>query len=231
MNLLLIPAFIILLLIVPLLTLTLLLYAIPVRAAAALIWSADRHEPSVLISWGIIAIRSSGSGKNLETTVLVCGHRVLSHTGQMEAGKPESPGNVAVPEPKAGVEEPLDIGELVHIVHRMIGPVGTFGSAFWQQSRFVDARGTVTLGLGDPVLTGETYGCYWASRFALLASRIDVEMVPVFDRVVFELDITVRVRVEHPLLVLIAGLNLAKEPAIQAAIAYAARRKPGVTGA
>jgi hypothetical protein len=65
----------------------------------------------------------------------------------------------------------------------------------------------------------------------LLASRIDVEMEPVFDRMVLELDITVRVKVVHPLLVLFAGLALAMDPATKEAVAYATRKKQGVTGA
>ena len=72
----------------------------------------------------------------------------------------------------------------------------------------------MTLGLGDPVLTGECCGLYWASRFILEASRIYLELVPVFDRRVLELDITARMNVRHPLLVLIAGLRLARHPAI-----------------
>jgi len=124
-----------------------------------------------------------------------------------------------------------DIGEIVHVIQKMIAPVGSFGSAFWQQSWFVDAGGTVTLGLGDPALTGEICGMYWASRFALLASRIYVELEPVFDRAVLELDITVRMKVKHPLLVLLAGFTLAWHPAIREAMGIAMRRSRGAAPA
>ena len=143
-------------------------------------------------------------------------------------------GTTAAAGPAAGIPETSapsavspDIGEIVHVVQKMIGPVGSFGSAFWQQSRFVDARGTVILGLGDPALTGEVCGMYWASRFVLLASRIYVEMEPVFDLAVLELDITVRMKVKHPLLVLLAGFRLAWHPAIREAIGIAMRRSRG----
>ncbi|MFA6333367.1 MAG: DUF2953 domain-containing protein [Methanoregula sp.] len=239
MDLLIIPAFIAILLIVPLLAIALLLYAVPIRAAATLIWNADRKEPSVLISWGCIGIRSTGLGAGRVTSFLILNHPILSRTGPAGEAEPVNREEVAGPEPTPQEEkrpEPgdggtFDISELVPVVHRMIGPVGRFGSAFWQQSRFEEAHGTVTLGLGDPVLTGEAYGFYWASRFVLLASRIDVEMEPVFDRMVLELDITVRVKVVHPLLVLFAGLALAMDPATKEAVAYATRKKQGVTGA
>jgi hypothetical protein len=124
-----------------------------------------------------------------------------------------------------------DLGELVHAVQKLAGPVGSFGSAFWQQSRFVSATGTITLGLGDPALTGEVCGMYWASRFILLASRISVELVPVFDRAVLELDITVRVKVKHPLLVLLAGIRLGLHPAIRDVMGGALRRSRGAASA
>lgn len=229
MDELLIPVFVVFLLLAPALVLALLLYLIPVRAAATLVRTAERQEQVVRISWGPIALRSSGAGTGRVTEVLISGHPVLSHTGPMETGGAEA-GESAVPEPVSGKKEPIEMGELVHLVQAMIGPVGKFGSVFWQQSRFENARGTVTLGLGNPSLTGEVYGYYWASRFIFLASRIDIEMKPVFDRLVLELDITVRVKVEHPLLVMIAGLDLARASSTKDVIAYARQKRAGVAG-
>jgi hypothetical protein len=147
-------------------------------------------------------------------------------TGIPEAGIPAS-----TPATGAPAGDFPDIGGIVKVIQNLTGPVGSFSSAFWQQSRFVDARGTVTLGLGDPVLTGELSGMYWASRFVLLASRIYVELEPVFDRTVLELDITVRVKVKHPLLVLLAGLRLALHPAIREAAGIAMRQSRGAAPA
>ena len=147
------------------------------------------------------------------------------------APAPGAPGTVV---PDAGIPatgSPAavspDIGGIVPVIQKIMGPVGSFGSAFWQQSRFIDASGTVTLGLGDPVLTGEVCGMYWASRFALLASRIYVELEPVFDRTVMELDVTVRMKVTHPLLVLLAGFRLARHSAIREAAGIVMRQSRG----
>jgi hypothetical protein len=226
MDELLIPVFILFSLLVPVIALALLFYAVPVRAAITLLWRGDRKEQAVVISWGIVGIRSSGNGTGRKTELLIADHAVLSHTGPRDTrGKKIAPAQTPGP---AGA---LKIDEIVPIVQKIIGPVGSFGSAFWNESRFEDARGTVTLGLGDPALTGEICGYYWASRFILQASRVYIGLEPVFDRLVFGLDITVRVKVRHPLLVMIAGLELARDPAVKDAVHMVMGRKRGVAGA
>jgi hypothetical protein len=221
-----IPVFILFSLLVPVLAFALLLYAVPVRAAVTLVRAAGRREQAVVISWGMIGFRSSGAGAGQVNEVLVLGHAILTHTGQEAAGERReapAPAPEEIPRP-AGT---LPAGELVHLVQAAIGPVGRFGSAFWRQSRFESATGTVKLGLGDPVLTGELCGYYWASRFILLASRVDIRLEPDFDQLVLELDLTVRVKVEHPLLILLAGLALVRDPAMQDAIRLVTQKRAG----
>ena len=228
MDALLIPVFVLVSLTVPVLLLALLLYAVPVRAAITVVLKGERQEQVLVISWWMVGIRTSGTGTGRLTEVLIAGHAVLSHTGVPATSTPTD----GIPEagmPETGTPSAVspDIGEIVHVVLKMIGPIGSFGSAFWQQSRFVSASGKVTLGLGDPALTGEVCGMYWASRFVLLASRISVELKPVFDRAVLELDVTVRLEVKHPLLVLLAGFRLAWQPAIREVIGRAMRLSRG----
>ena len=229
MEALLIPAFILFVILVPVLVLALLLYAVPVRAAVTLIHSEDRREQTVVIAWSVVAFRISGSGSDPVIEALILDHVILKHTGPLEAPDKKHVEKPA-PEQLPGPDGTLDAGELIHIVQRMVGPVSTFLSEFWNRSRFENARGTITLGLGSPAVTGEVYGYYWASRFVLLASRVDIEIIPVFDRVVLELDITVREKIDHPLLVLIAGLDLLRNPVIQDAITFATGKKAGVAG-
>ena len=62
------------------------------------------------------------------------------------------------------------------------------------------------------MLTGECCGLYWATRFVLEAYRTYLDFEPDFDREVFELDITVKAELRHPLLVLAAGMRLALHP-------------------
>ena len=230
MDALLIPVFVLVSLTVPFLLLALLLYAIPVRAAVIIVLKGKRQEQILVISWWLFGIRTSGTGDGRLIEVLIAGLAVFSHTGSL---KPDRKAAKVTDISETGIPAAasLDIGEIVHVVQKMTGPVGSFGSTFWQQSRFVSASGSVTLGLGDPMLTGEICGMYWASRFLLLASRIYVELEPVFDKAVLELDVTVRMKVKHPLLVLLAGFRLAWHPTIREAIGIAMRRSRGAATA
>jgi hypothetical protein len=210
--------FILTIVLIPVLGIALLLYAIPLRIAATLVHSDDRDVQEMRISWGIIAFRIRGHGPGQQVQVLFLDHAVLSHTGLLEERKEEGRPDIT-PENLLGKDGTLQAGELIHLVQEITGPVGSFLSVLWQRSRFSGARGTLTFGLGNPSLTGEVFGYYWASRFILLASRIDIRMIPVFDRPVLEFDITVHSTIEHPLLILIAGIGLFRDPAIRRVIA------------
>jgi hypothetical protein len=213
MDELLIPAFVLISLAVPLLALALLLYAIPVRVVARLVRREGHRDEELVLSWGLVGVRTSRTRTGVVTDVLVANRRVFSRTGSRVHGEKEQ-----VPvHPPRGTETPGTV-DMVQGVQALLGPAVAFGSAFWRECRFEEVRGRVTLGLGDPVLTGECCGLYWASRCILEASRIYLELVPVFDRQVLELDITARMHVRHPLLVLIAGLRLARHPAIRGAM-------------
>ena len=59
------------------------------------------------------------------------------------------------------------------------------------------------------------YGGYWASRFAFTASRIYVNVVPDFNGEILELDLKIRIRIRHPLILLIHGFFFMREPAIR----------------
>ena len=229
MEILLIPVFILFALLAPVIAAALALYGVPLRAAAALRYSGERRERSVTIAWGIVALNVSGSGTGQDLGISILGRRIASHAmpAVVRKEEPEPP----VPEDVVGPGTGLEPDELIHIAHRMIAPLTAFGSVLWQQTRFEELRGTVLLGLGNPALTGEVYGYYWASRFALQASRVFIDLEPDFDRAVLALDITIRERLDHPLLVLIAGTNLAICPAVKDILAMTVQRGQGTAGA
>jgi hypothetical protein len=72
-------------------------------------------------------------------------------------------------------------------------------------------------------------GGYWATRFVLRASRIFIDMIPDFDRKILEMDMTIRIRVNHPLRILIAGIRLYGNPDIRQGITFLKPDFPGVT--
>ena len=75
--------------------------------------------------------------------------------------------------------------------------------------------GSIRIGMDNPAATGMLYGGYQASRFVLNASRIFVDMEPVFGNRVLALDITMRLRIRHPLVIIIRGIALIRNPAVR----------------
>ncbi len=75
--------------------------------------------------------------------------------------------------------------------------------------------GSIRIGMENPAATGMLYGGYWASRFVLNASRIFVDMEPVFGKRVLVLDITMRLRIRHPLVLIVQGIALMRNPAVR----------------
>jgi hypothetical protein len=230
MDELLLPVFLLSLVVVPLLALALVLYAVPVRASVRLVTGENHTEETIVISWSGAGIRTSHRDTGIVIELLLADRAVFAHTVTTTAGKEEEkamPDQPVADRPVVSADT-FDPGEIVHRVQALMEPAGTFGSAFWRECRFEEARGRVTLGLGDPVLTGECCGLYWASRFVLEASRIYLELEPVFDRQILELDITAKMKVRHPLLVLIALCRLAIHPALRDAFATVKRQSRGV---
>ncbi len=230
MDTLLLFGFIIIIVLFPVLGCALLLYTIPLRLEVTLARSDGRNEQGIAIAWGIVSLRINGRGAGQLTRVLLLDHTVLSHAGPLET-RDESRSPDPAPEELIGPDGAIRIGELIHRLQEITGPVGTFASVLWHRSRFTGARGTVTFGLSNPALTGEVYGYYWASRFILLASRIDIGMIPVFDRHMLEYDISLKGMIGHPLLILIAAIGLVRDPAVRRIIAEERAGQPGVAGA
>jgi hypothetical protein len=244
MDVLLIPAFIFFAVLVPIVGAALLLYGVPVRIAARLVRDETVQAFTIMVSWAGLGIRTSGTGTSRVTEVLIGQFPVLSSTGSPGSSAGErarQPSAETVPDLTAAAGDvptpteassddartprhSLRSGTMITTILQRAGPVASFGSAFMKAGRFVDARGKVILGLGDPVLTGEVCGMYWASRFVMQASGVYVDLEPVFDREVLSLDVTVRFKVNHPLLVLIAAVGLLRPPCARSAADSLPRR-------
>ena len=243
MDLLLIPAFIFFAVLVPIVAAVLLMYGVPVSIAARLVRDETVQAFTLEVSWAGLGIRTSGTGTARVTQVLIGQFPVISYTGSLgspagEHARQPSAETIPdltvatgdVPKPHSSPDDArvprhsLSIGTVITTILQRAGPVASFGSAFMKAGRFVDARGKVILGLGDPVLTGEVCGMYWASRFVLQASGVYVDLEPVFDREVLGLDVTVRFKVYHPLLLLIAAVRILRAPGARSAADSLPRR-------
>jgi hypothetical protein len=204
--------------------LALILYLVPVRFALLLLQKEGQREHSVSVSWGLIRYLITDRGDGRRTEVLIGGYVIYFRAGVGERQKGEDV-NIPAPADLRSVEGYLSL------IPRLIAPAGRFGSVLFQESTFEDCTGSIRIGMKDPVATGILYGGYWAARFALMASRIFIDMDPEFNREIFEMDMVIRLRVNHPLRILIAGIHLLKNSGIRQSMSFAKPRSGGASKA
>jgi hypothetical protein len=206
MDLLLIPLFLCVLLIFIAILPSLLLYAVPIRCAIAYVHSEERSRNVITVSWAGMAIRISHDGGISTTKVLIGDHGIYSRSDTDEKSR----------EPEESFTGPdISRGDIARHILPAIRPLGGFAVAVFREVRIGEVRGKVRIGLGDPVSTGMLYGGYWASRFAMNATRIFIEMEPVFDGRVVECDLALHLKLRHPLVILIEALSLMRNPDVR----------------
>jgi len=198
------------------------LYGVPVRFALLLVHKEEQREYSVSVSWGLIRYRIIHGDDGRRTDVLIGGYVIYSRAGEGERQKGED-ANIPAPADLRSVEGYLNL------IPRLIAPAGRFGSVLYRESTFERCTGSIRIGMKDPVATGILYGGYWAARFVLMASRIFIDMTPEFNREVFEIDVVIRLRVNHPLRILLAGIHLLKTPGIRQGMIFAKSRSGGAS--
>ena len=206
MDILLVPLFIGVCILGILLLPALLLYALPIHCDVAFVQKEDRRERTITVSWALAGIRIvQGRGKST-TWILVGGKGVYSITAADDQNRGAEP-------PFTGAN--LSRTEISHFLLHSVMPMGRFAVAVFRQIRIDEVRGKVRIGLGDPVSTGMMYGGYWASRFAMNASRIFIVMEPVFGPRIAEGGLTIRLKLRHPLVILIEAVRLIRNPDVR----------------
>jgi len=197
----------------------LLLYAVPIRFVIGGTSGKDRKETVTGISWGTFTYRITLAGGTRTTRILVAGKGVFCRIDRVD--RPE--------EPEPQVTGPaISSQEVARRIAAAIRPAGKFGIIVLRQVHIDSVRGEVCIGLGDPVATGMLYGGYWASRFAMEAARIHIRMAPEFDRRVADYTLEGRLRLRHPLVILIGAVPLLRDPSMKALMA--AFRRPVAAG-
>ena len=207
----LIPVFIVACIILFCECIAVLLYAIPLRFGLRLLHAEGHHEQSVSVSWGLIGCRITHGGNQQKIEVCIGHHIILSRPIE---GKPKRGDEEKIPGPadfRSGKR-------YLSFFSEMIKPAGRFASILWHECRFEHCTGSIRIGTKDPVATGILYGGYWAARFGLMAARIFIEMKPDFNREVFEMDVAIRLRINHPLRIIIAGIQLMRNRAVRNAM-------------
>jgi hypothetical protein len=197
-----------------------LLYLVPVRFALQLLQKEGQRVRSVSVSWGMVRYRIIDGDDGRRNEVLIGGYVIYARAVVGERQKEEE---VKLPAPA----ELRSVEGYLNLIPRLIAPVGRFGSVLYRESTFEDCTGSIRIGMKDPVATGILYGGYWAARFVLMASRIFIDMTPEFKAEIFEMDMVIRLRVNHPLRILIAGIHLLKNPGIRQGLSSANPRSGG----
>jgi len=112
----------------------------------------------------------------------------------------------------------LDVGEelrkipsLIRRAHhllQLIQPLSHLGRKLLQSMTLQEIRGNLIVGFRNPADTGIFYGWYCAIFPTLMVSPICLNVTPVFDRPVLEGEIMAKVRIDRPLLLLLAMVRL-----------------------
>jgi hypothetical protein len=183
-----------------LLLLLLTLYFIPVIAQIAIGKTPESGYFLVQASWGVIGGRTRVEGGESRQEFLVGEHPLYTRTMKDQKAR----------EGKAGEEIrkiPALIRRAPHLI-QLIGPFSRLGGKFLRSVTLQEIRGNLTVGFRNPADTGIFYGWYCAICPTLMVSPVCLDITPVFDRQVLEGEIMAKVRIDRPLLLLIAMTRL-----------------------
>jgi hypothetical protein len=202
---------------IPLLIL-LSLFFIPVIARIALGKTSESGYYLVQASWGWIGARTRAEGGESRQELLLGDHPLFTKTAKAEEGRApevgEEPRRTAPPASRA-----------LHLL-RLIRPLSHLGGKILHSMTLEEIRGRMKVGFQEPAQTGILFGWYCAILPALAGSRVSLEVTPVFDREVLEGEIMARVRIDRPLLLILATARLFLDRDVRVALSGVRRADP-----
>jgi len=194
-----------------LLLIALTLYFIPVIAQIALGKTPESGYLLIQASWGMIGARTRMEGGESRQEFLI-GERPLytrivkdEETRALEVG-----------------EELRKIPSLIRRAHyllQLIRPLSHLWGKFLRSMTLQEIRGNLIVGFRNPADTGIFYGWYCAIFPTLMISPVCLDVTPVFDRPVLEGEIMAKVRIDRPLLLILAMFRLFFDRDVRKAIA------------
>jgi len=183
-----------------LIIITLTLYFIPVIAQIALGKTPESGYLLFQASWGVIGARTRIEGGESRHEFLIGKHPLYSRTDKDQKTRA----------PEAGEELrtiPSLIRKVPHLLN-LIRPLSHLGGKLLRSMTLQEIRGNLTVGFRNPADTGIFYGWYCAIFPTLMVSRVSLDVTPVFDRPVLEGEIMAKVRIDRPLLLILAMVRL-----------------------
>ena len=183
-----------------LIIITLTLYFIPVIAQIALGKTPESGYLLFQASWGVIGARTRIEGGESRHEFLIGKHPLYSRTDKDHKTRA----------PEAGEDLrkiPSLIRKVPHLLN-LIRPLSHLGGKLLRSMTLQEIRGNLTVGFRNPADTGIFYGWYYAILPTLMISRVSLDVTPVFDRPVLEGEIMAKVRIDRPLLLILAMVRL-----------------------
>jgi hypothetical protein len=190
---------------------TLTLYFIPVIAQITLQRTPLSGYLLLQASWGVIGARTRMEGGESRQEFLIGEHPLYTRivkdqkTRALEVGEElrKIPSHI----------------RKAHYLLQLIQPLSHFGRKFLQSMTLQEIRGNLIVGFRNPADTGIFYGWYCAIFPTLMVSRVSLDVTPVFDRPVLEGEIMAKVRIDRPLLLILAMFRLFFDRDVRNAIA------------
>jgi hypothetical protein len=179
---------------------TLTLYFIPVITQIALGKTPESRYILLQASWGVIGARTRMEGGESRQEFLIRERPFYSRT-------------VKDKKPRAPEEEP-ELRKIPSLVRRappllhLIRPLLHLGRKMLCSMTLQEIQGNLTIGFRNPADTGIFYGWYCAIFPTLMISRVSLDVTPVFDRQVMEGEVMAKVRIDRPLLLIVAMTRL-----------------------
>jgi hypothetical protein len=195
-----------------------LFYVFPVHVSLFCVSHQQRKETAVSITWLIFCVRQVYTAGMTRTDVIAAQHILWSNRQEKDDD------HVRASEP-ASSWELKNLMQILLLMPQLAGPVVQFWCRLFRLVCINSVRGTMRIGLADPVISGMVYGWYCAVRPLLAYSRIFLDITPVFDRSVLAMELEMRWDLRHPLMLAIYGWRLYRNRDVQEAISIITRKQ------
>lgn len=190
---------------------------IPLRISLSLLSSESCTKGVLTGSWLIFGLEVMVSDGDPRASVMVGRTRLIARS--------LSP-FVAPSQKDAGLSGANRFPDIFSLLHAFQGPILSAVLDLINHTRFDYARGTAQIGFGDPSATGMFYGLYRVAKPHMQINRITLNLVPVFNREIYEIDINTRFHIAYPVRIIVTAVKVVKHPAVWR-VMKTMRKKPG----
>lgn len=190
---------------------------IPLRISLSLLSSGSGTKGTLTGSWLIFGLEVMVSDEDPQASVMVGRTRLITRPLSLFMSPSQ--------------EDPVFSGasrfpDIFSIFPAFQGPVLSAVLDLINHTRFDYARGTAQIGFGDPSATGMFYGLYRAARPLMQIHRITLNVVPDFNREIYEIDVNTRFHIVYPVRMIVNAVKVVKHPAVWR-VMKTMRKKPG----